>query len=219
MDDKKIRFLGTGDFHSDKQLVKAIQNYVDLKNIDFVLFVGDLSDKNNDFADMFGIFKGKPIFMVPGNHETKSKLKKLEEHYGVHLVGNHPVQVHKDLVIFGTNYLSIGPYGLPEEEIFENLLQNYAAIEKIKCKIQLSHLPPAETEIGEASPFFPMIGGSVAVREFLENFKPDLTLCGHIHESSGLEEIVNKTKLVNVGRTFKVFEFDPKTSKIETVEE
>ena len=211
---KKIRFLATGDFHSDDKLIAKIKKEGKLEDIDFVVLIGDISERKDDFAKLLSLFAGKDIFMVPGNHESKKSIDVLKEHYGVHLIGNQPVLIGDDLALFGSNYVPIGPYGLSEEEIFENLVANYDAVKDVKVKIHLSHLPPSETKIGNASPYYPFIGGSDAVRFFLENFKPDMTLVGHIHETSGLEEIVNKTKVVNVGRTFKVFEFDPNSGKV-----
>ena len=217
MKDKKIRFLATGDFHSDSKLIAKIKAIKEFDSIDFIVLIGDLSEKKNDFKELLDAFKGKDIFMVPGNHETKKKLKILEDFYGVHLIGNQPVIIHDDVALFGSNYVPLGPYGVNENDILENLIKNYEAIKDIKVKIHLSHLPPADTRIGDASPYYPFIGGSDAVREFLEEFSPDITLVGHIHEASGLEEIINNTKVVNVGRTFKIFEFDPESSKITIV--
>ena len=211
-----IRFLATGDFHSDLKLVKKIQKEVDFSSIDFVLFTGDLSEKNNDFKDLFSIFNSKKILMVPGNHESKLQLDILKEKYKVHLVGNAPVKINDELVIFGTNYLSIGPHGIYEEDVFKNLKINFDTIKDIKVKLMLSHIPPSNTSIGDGSPF-DFIGGSDAVSFFLENHHPDILLCGHIHETSGLEEIINKTKVVNVGRTFKIIEFNNKTKKLNVI--
>jgi len=94
--------------------------------------------------------------MVPGNHESKEQLEVLQKHYNVHLIGNNPVKVHEDLAIFGSNYISIGEFSIPEQEIFENLIENYEAVKDIKCKIHLSHIPPTETQIGDSSQFFPL---------------------------------------------------------------
>ncbi len=213
----KIRFLATADLHSKKKILEYIKKNAPLEEIDFVFLGGDISEKNNDFADLLEMFKNKRIFMVPGNHETKKKIEILKKHYNIDLIGNRPILLHDDLAIFGTNYINIGPYGIPEEKIFENLIANFHAIKDVKNKILLSHLPPAGTKIGDASPFFPFIGGSDAVKEFLEHFHPDIALVGHIHETSGLEEIINKTKVINVGQTFKVFEFDTQTGKLEII--
>lgn len=210
----KIRFLATGDIHSDKKLINCIKNSVELEKIDFVVLIGDISEKKDDFKDILEIFKEKQIFMVPGNHESKRKLSILQENYNVHLVGNQPVLVHDDLAFFGSNYVNQGPYEIHEQLILNNLIENFNSVKDVKCKIMLHHVPPFGTKIGDASPYFPFIGGSFAVREFLENFSPDMTLVGHIHETSGLEERVNKTRVINVGRTFKVFEFDKEKGEV-----
>ncbi|MCA9459585.1 MAG: metallophosphoesterase, partial [Nanoarchaeota archaeon] len=156
--------------------------------------------------------------MVPGNHESKRQLDILENNYNVHLLGNAPVKITDDLALFGSNYVPIGPYGVHEEDIFENLKNNFDAVKDFKFRIMLNHLPPHNTTIGDMSPFA-IIEGSHGVRNFIDNFNPEIALCGHIHESSGLEEIVNKTKVINVGRTFKVFEFDTEKKELKVIEE
>lgn len=215
----KLRFLATSDLHSNLNLVNAIDKYTNFDEIDFVIFTGDLSDKKNDFSKLLKPFKDKQIFMVPGNHETSKKIDLLKEHYNVHLVGNSPVLFGNDLALFGTNYLSIGPEGIPEQEVLNNMVENFKAIENIKTKIHLNHIPPHGTKLGDASPFFPMIAGSEALRVFLEDFSPDVTFVGHIHESSGLEEIVNKTRVINLAETFKVFEVDSEKGTIEEIKQ
>ncbi len=204
----KIRFLATGDIHSDIEFLNEIDKKVDFNTIDFIILIGDISDKPNDFKNIFETFKNKQVFMVPGNHDTKKKLDALTKHYGVHLIGNAPVKINDKIGIFGTNYIDMGFSNVHDRFILENLIKNYMAIKNTKFKIHLSHLPPAKTKVANMSPFYPMIQGSIIQKKFLENFSPDLTLVGHIHESSGLEEMVNKTKVVNVGKTYKIFEIE-----------
>lgn len=210
----KIKFLATGDIHSNQKFINHIAKNSNIDSINFVVLIGDISEKKDDYNELLKIFKGKQIFMIPGNHETKKGIKNLQKHYNVHLVGNAPIKINEDLALFGTNYLHIGPFGIHEQQVFENLIENHKAIENIPFKIHLAHIPPAGTLIGEMSPF---IGASHAQRLFLEHFNPDISLVGHIHESSGLEEIVNKTKVINVGQTFKIFEFDTDKRKLKII--
>ena len=49
--------------------------------------------------------------------------------------------------------------------------------------------------------FFP---GSTGLKSAIERFKPDIVLCSHVHEAEGLEEMVGKTKVINVGRKGKI---------------
>ncbi len=212
---KKIRFLATGDLHSDKKLMNNIVQYNNFSEIDFIIFTGDLSEKKNDFAKLLSIFEGKPIIMSPGNHESKKQIKILKESYNVQMIGDRPIKISNELVIFGSNFINIGVNGKNEQEIYDDLVKKFNEIEGIENKILLSHIPPSNTKIGDASPYFPQIGGSSAISAFLEDFKVSLNLVGHIHETTGLEEIVFENKVLNVGRTSKIIEFDVDDRKLK----
>ena len=48
--------------------------------------------------------------------------------------------------------------------------------------------------------------GSKAVRKAIDKFKPDIHLCGHIHEMEGFEEKIGKTIVFSVGKRGKIIE-------------
>ena len=48
--------------------------------------------------------------------------------------------------------------------------------------------------------------GSNAVTKAIKEFSPDLLITAHIHEASGIEETIGKTKVINVSRKEKIFE-------------
>ena len=48
--------------------------------------------------------------------------------------------------------------------------------------------------------------GSKSVRRAIEKFKPDVAIFGHIHEASGTEDQIGKTRAINVSRKGKIFE-------------
>ncbi|MCW1301966.1 MAG: metallophosphoesterase, partial [Candidatus Parvarchaeota archaeon] len=48
--------------------------------------------------------------------------------------------------------------------------------------------------------------GSQAVREMIETLKPDKCICGHIHETFGLEEKLGGTEVINAGPKGKIIE-------------
>ena len=48
--------------------------------------------------------------------------------------------------------------------------------------------------------------GSEGVRKAIETFKPDILLCSHVHEAEGIEEMIGKTKVINVGKRGKIIE-------------
>ena len=48
--------------------------------------------------------------------------------------------------------------------------------------------------------------GSDGVKKAIDIFKPDFLLCSHVHEAEGIEELVGKTKVINVGKKGKIIE-------------
>ena len=81
------------------------------------------------------------------------------------------------------------------EEIYETLAALHGKISGSKRKIVLTHQPPRGARDilynGE-------ISGSHGLRKFIEEFQPDLLMCGHIHEDRG-EAMIGNTKVINVG--------------------
>ena len=45
---------------------------------------------------------------------------------------------------------------------------------------------------------------SKSIRKAVEKFKPNLLLCGHIHEAEGIEDRIGNTKVINVGKEGKI---------------
>ena len=65
----------------------------------------------------------------------------------------------------------------------------------------VTHVHPAGSKTERMTRIFP---GSEAVMNAIKKFQPDIALFGHIHEAEGLEEMVGKTRLLNIGREGKI---------------
>jgi len=65
----------------------------------------------------------------------------------------------------------------------------------------VSHLHAAGTKAE-----FSGIPGDEVVREAIDEFKPDLLIAAHIHESEGIEDKIGGTRVVQVGRRGKIIE-------------
>ena len=87
------------------------------------------------------------------------------------------------------------------EEIFELLEKGHEKVKHLEKKIMITHLHPEGTK-SEFSGF----RGSKALRKAIEKFQPDLALFSHIHEASGTEDKIGKTRAVNVSRRERIFE-------------
>ena len=60
----------------------------------------------------------------------------------------------------------------------------------------ITHIPPFGTKLDNLGVFT----GSKGIRKVIEESQPDFCLCGHIHETAGLKDLIGKTKIINVGK-------------------
>ena len=93
------------------------------------------------------------------------------------------------------------PFGTPfepaEGEIELGLVKGFEEIKNERLKVQLTHMPPARTEVDRI--FSGAHVGSEVVRKFIEDNRPNVAISAHIHEGKGIDEL-GATKIVNPGR-------------------
>jgi uncharacterized protein len=90
------------------------------------------------------------------------------------------------------------PYELSDEELSRRIEDGFAAVQDCRVTIFCPHAPPQGTACDRLSSGQHV--GSAVVRAFIEREQPYLVLCGHIHESRGLDEL-GRTHIVNPGPT------------------
>lgn len=88
------------------------------------------------------------------------------------------------------------PYELPEEELARRIERAFAAVAGARWTIFCPHAPPLGTACDRLRSGEHV--GSAAVRAAVEQRKPDVVLCGHIHEARG-EDTLGRTRVVNPG--------------------
>ncbi len=199
---KTLKILAASDLHGDKSLVKKLAERAKKEKVDLVILCGDLTFADMSTEGMIGPFvkAKKKVLLIPGNHETVATADFLAQLYGVTNLHGYSVKIG-NVGIFGCGGANIGPFQISENEISSILKKGYERIKDAKKKILITHVHPAESKMGRLSQIVP---GSQAVREAIVKFKPDVALCGHIHEAEGLEEKVGKTVVINVGRKGKI---------------
>jgi len=173
------------------------------EKVDLVILAGDLVDHEDKLDGIVGPFraKGLEVAIMPGNHEGMAEIGFLVEKYGAKNLHGYVIK-KGDIGIFGCGYGDAGIHQLTDEDFFKTLKKAHGNLGDIKTKIMVTHVQPSESIIGLG--IWP---GSTGVRKAIEEFKPDLHICGHIHESDGIEEMIGKTRVINVGKRGKIFEF------------
>ncbi|MDP4039388.1 MAG: metallophosphoesterase [Candidatus Pacearchaeota archaeon] len=199
-----MRILAASDIQGKSGVSKRLAEKALREKVDLVVLCGDIMGVG-DSEGLIKPFKDRKqkVLILPGNWDSFATTDFLAQLYGVTNIHGYSA-VYENIGFFGAGGAptAIGPRsGITENEMMETLERAHNGLEGIEKKVMLTHSHPA----GSKSEFsgFP---GSVAIREAIKKFKPDLLLHGHIEEGEGFEEMIGKTRVVNVGPEGAVFE-------------
>lgn len=200
-----MKILAISDVHGDKAFMRRMAEKGRKEKVDLVIIAGDLVNAGQMPEGLIGPFKeqGLEVAILPGNHEGMADINFLVEKYNIKNLHGYSLKFG-DLGIFGCGYGDIGPHQFTEKQFFDTLkLAHDSLLDKgIKKKLMITHVQPNDSWIGLKIPTW----GSSGVRKALKEFKPDLHLCGHIHETHGIEEVIEGIKVINVGKTGRIVE-------------
>ena len=188
---RTLRILAAVDLHDRPE---AILPALAEESPDVILLAGDLTTAGDldDAKSILEFFEDYPTLFVPGNMDPPELLK-VERLGSAENVHGRVVTV-EGLRVGGIGGSNQGPFSTPielsEDEIWR-ILDGLGEID-----ILLSHPPPHGTSLD-----IPRMGGhvgSTSVRKFIEERQPLACICGHIHESAGMERM-GRTLVVNPG--------------------
>ncbi|MEK6934242.1 MAG: metallophosphoesterase, partial [Nanoarchaeota archaeon] len=140
------------------------------------------------------------VLLVPGNHDSFATIDFIAEFYGVKNIHGYYVK-YGDIGLFGCGGADIGLSKITDREAFNVLKKSFDKIRSLKKKVMITHMHPADSK-AEFSGF----KGNKGIAKAIKEFQPDVFLCGHIHEASGIEEKIGKTKIFNLGKEGKIIE-------------
>src|SRR3989344_3159003 len=197
-----MRILSAGDLHGDIGLVKKLAEKAERENVDVVILCGDLTEGDEKTVNMIGPFlkKKKKVLIVPGNHESPATADFLAQFYGIKNLHGYSVRFvdpkdSKNIGVFGCSGVNLGIHQISDKDAYDLLSKGHKYIKDSDFKIMVTHVHPTGTKMEKFTSFFE---GSKAVRRAVEKFQPDIMLCSHVHEAEGLEEMIGKTKVINV---------------------
>jgi Icc-related predicted phosphoesterase len=199
-----IKILAGTDFHGFKPAFEALARKAEDSGVNIVILCGDITNFGTEQQARSLLSPlsrlSVPVLFVPGNCDPPSLIN-------INL-GN--IRCAHGSGFICTNFMFIGVGGSPKTPFNTPLEMSEGEIFGIlrKCLkdlgnevnglriILISHAPPKNTKLDMTS-----LGGhvgSISVRNFIEEYKPILTLCGHIHEAKGMDSI-GSTLIVNPG--------------------
>lgn len=198
-----MKIFAAGDFHGDKAHAQKLADSIKGEDVDAIVLNGDIVEEH-DIEGVVGVFAalGKPVLLVPGNHESEATTAFLAARYGA--VNLHKYGKRFDTVGFvGVGGAEVGVTVTSDSEMYKEVVKNFQQIGDVKKSILVSHHHPRYTAMEQMSQF---VTGSLGLRKAIENVKPDIVICGHVHEAAGLEEKIGKTRVINVGREGKIID-------------
>lgn len=197
-----MKILAFGDIHGDSRLAEKLAEKAEKENVDLVVLCGDITYMDEHPTNLLGPFvkRNKKVVLVPGNHESVATADFLAQMYGVKNLHGYSVS-SGDVGLFGCGGANIGINQIEDKEVLSLLRKSYKGIQNSKTKIMVTHVHPSGSTMEKFSKLVP---GSDGVRKALDELKPDILLCSHVHEAEGLEEKIGKTRVINVGKTGKI---------------
>jgi Icc-related predicted phosphoesterase len=192
------RLLAFSDLHCD--LGQAERLVARSAEAEVVAGVGDFASVHRGLEETIAALRGieKPVLLVPGNNETDEALRAAVGEWATVL---HGEAAEVDSVSFFG--LGAGVPTTPWDWSFD-LTEEEAEAKLAACPegaVMLTHSPPK----GHVDKGL----GSEAVLRAVEAKRPQVVLCGHIHELWGQESAVGGTPVHNLG---------PKGAVVEVVQ-
>ena len=204
-----MKILCIADIHGELDFVSKAGKFAKKQGIKDIIILGDFPaygkfrDVRHELKNVEYVLRtlkelNLNVLAIPGNCDSREILE-LFEKFNVNL---HD----KVRDIYGTRFVGLGgsnptpfntPFDLSEEEIYIKLKEN---MEKCRAKnkniVLITHVPPKDTRCDNARRGHV---GSVSVRKIIEEFRPDLAVCSHVHECGGTTDKIGKTTVANIG--------------------
>lgn len=201
---KTFKILAYSDVHGDVGTIRRLVEEAKEADVDLVVNCGDFTKFGKNWENMIGPFLdiGKRVLMVPGNHEDELTTEFLVDMYGIKNIHGYGVS-YGDVGLFGCGGGDVGLNIITDDEAHKTLKKGFELVKHMKKRVMIVHNHPAGTMMEK---FSTIVRGNQGVRRAIEEMKPDIVICGHVHEASGIEEMIGPSKVINVAKTGKIVE-------------
>ncbi len=200
-----MKILAATDFHGTSNAESNLSKFLE-RGYDCLVLSGDLTQFGPPEVAESLLKRAKstanvPIFAVPGNCDPKPILKVLDKH-GANLHGK--CEKSGDITFCGFGGSNLTPFNTPFELTEVEIQEELAAIPYNGNEkwILVTHAPPHGTKLDEIKAGIHV--GSKSIRQFIEQKQPLISICGHVHEARGTDEL-GRTLIVNPGPINKGF--------------
>ncbi len=193
-----MKILAASDIHGDLDSVKHLVKKAKKERVDTIVLCWDLTFFDLQIDGLIKPFKdaGLKVILIPGNHESVATTDFLARFYGEGVYNLHGYYIKfGNIGFFGCAATSFGSSFDTDRNVKKMLKKAHNGISDLEKRVMIVHEPP----YGTALDFIGFHAGSKAVNSLIKMLKPDLCLCGHMHETFGMEVIIGSTRVINTG--------------------
>lgn len=191
-----MRLLLFSDLHNNASAANDIVR--DSDRVDVVIGAGDFCNMHRGLDAAIAILSriDRPTILVAGNAETTEELQSACSNWpNAHVLHGTEVTI-EGIPFFGIGGgIPVTPFGSWSYDFSEDAAEQLLKPCPPGC-VFVSHSPPKD--LVDASSTRKGLG-SVAIREAILRSRSPLAVCGHIHDSGGLDEVLGNTVVVNAG--------------------
>ena len=188
-----------GDIHG---CIRRAGDLPELEHAAGVILTGDLTTLGGVAAarTVIEAFQAvHPVILAQIGNMDRAEVNDWLEAKGINLHRNVR-ELSPEVALLGVGGSTFSPFGTPSEfpearfsEWLEDLARRASQYREL---VLVAHNPPYNTVCDRTDGGLHV--GSTAIRDFIEEYQPAACLCGHIHESAGIQR-VGRTLVVNPG--------------------
>lgn len=215
-----MRLAAASDIHGDYVMTRRFGMTILGLKASAIIIAGDIGPNTEKVLSYLSQLE-IPIYAVLGNDDFPMDVYILEDTPYVLNIDGECIDIGP-VEIIGLSGNPESGLASPDEKKMEATLQK-AFTKASKPVILVSHLPPYRvldlaTRYKERGEHI----GSKAVRKIIEQYKPVLCVCGHVHKDGGKRAFLKDTEIINIAalendevsknqsRRFAVIEIDEK---------
>lgn len=189
-----MKILAFADVHGNKSAIERLVRKAE--DVDLIICAGDISNWQQNLKELFLEFKKskKLILVIHGNHEEHHNLVNIVKDISFVKVIHKKIYRLGDYVFFGYGG---GGFALEDKNLDKMIPDIKKSIKRNDKLIFVTHAPPFNTRLD----FLEWVGhvGCNSKRRFIEKLRPELCICGHLHENAKMKDKINETLIINPG--------------------
>jgi len=199
-----VNILAFSDLHLSRAAAAGIVEAAG--DADLVIGAGDFCNMRRGLAEAMALLDAiaAPRVFVPGNAESADELRAAAPE-DAHVLHGQGCEIG-GLRLFGLGYgVPVTPFGDWSCDLSEDAAAGLLAACEA-ADVMVLHSPPKgvadRTSAGQSV-------GSTAIRDAIARVRPQLAVCGHVHDSWGQEGRIGTARVVNLGPEPRRFEIGP----------